>query len=93
MRQLGKAFGIMLRAQVREYVMHADISAYGAPSECHASVSKGESQRMREAFRHAKAVSGLSRSSLKRELQRVPVPQWDRWLARVDQKHNPFPSY
>lgn len=59
-RQLGKALGIIARTSAIEHILHADVSAWGAPSECHDSVSKGEDQRARHARRHAKAVSGAA---------------------------------
>ena len=69
MRQIGKAFGIIARAEAREIMMHQDVSAFYAPSECHALVSRGEERRKREARRHAKSISGLSRRAFNRELK------------------------
>lgn len=89
-QQLGKAFGIMMRAQAAEIFMHADISAFGAPSECHDVVSKGEANRARMARRHAKAVSGLSRRAFNRALAGFPQPAWDRASHRVYAAKYPF---
>lgn len=58
--QLGKAIGILIRAHMREHDMHADVSAFHAPSECHALVSRGEAGRLRQARRHAESVAGMS---------------------------------
>lgn len=69
-RQLGKALGIIAMHGVREEIMHADVDAFYAPSECHALIARGEEKRLREAKRHARAVSGLSRSAFNRELRK-----------------------
>lgn len=71
-RQLGRAFSIIAEQIAKEHVMHEDVSAFGAPSECHRLVARGEDRRAREARRHAKAVSGLSRGAFRHELRRLP---------------------
>lgn len=98
MRQLGRAFSIIVRQQVQEGIFHDDIAAYHAPSECHALVSKGECQRARMAKRHAKSVSGLSRAAFNAELrkaERMAVgPEGPRWMHRaasqLHERLNPF---
>jgi len=83
MRQLGKAFGLIARQEAYEQMMHADISAWHAPSECHAVVARGEKRRLREARRHAKAVSGLSRRAFNVELKRTRGRIFDVAIARI----------
>jgi len=90
MRQMGKALGILARAEARESYMHDDVDAFDAPGECHGAVSRGEAHRARQARRHAKAVSGLSRAAFNRELGRVPRRVMERALHRVYVRHYPF---
>lgn len=52
---LGRIVTIIARAEAREQDYHADVSAWGAPSECHGAVSKGEAARMRQARKQAEA--------------------------------------
>jgi hypothetical protein len=54
---LGKAISILARAEALEENLHASVSAFGAPSECHDSVSKGEVWRARISRRHAEAIA------------------------------------
>ena len=56
--QIGKAISILLAAEHHECMLHDDVDAWGAPSECHGLVARGEAQRLRAARRHAVAVSG-----------------------------------
>jgi len=83
MRNMGKAIGIIVAAQVREDLLHDDVNMMGAPSECHDVVTKGEDQRARRAHRHAKSVSGLSRAAFRKELSKVPLPVFDRAARRI----------
>jgi hypothetical protein len=71
MRQLGKAFSIIARARAREEMMHMDVDAFHAPSECHGLVSRGEDRRLRQARRHAKSVSGLNRRQFRQALKKL----------------------
>jgi hypothetical protein len=57
--QLGKAIGILIRAEWIEDEMHADVDAWNAPSECHGDVSRGGKRRLRRARKHAEAVAGV----------------------------------
>ncbi len=90
MRQLGKAIGIIARACANESIMHEDISAWGAPSECHADVEKGEAIRLRHAHRLAKSVSGLSRRAFNKELTKVPSRVFENAAHRIYLRDNPF---
>jgi hypothetical protein len=92
MAQLGKAFGLILLAEAKEAFMHQDVSLWGAPSECHDLVSKGEFKRLRQARRNAKAVSGLSRAAFNKLAKGVTAdnPQWSRAYSRIYNAHYPF---
>lgn len=54
---LGAALSKLAIHEATETVMHADVSAFGAPSECHDLVAKGEAARRRIARRHAEAIA------------------------------------
>ncbi|QIG66743.1 hypothetical protein EVB27_073 [Rhizobium phage RHph_TM16] len=91
MRQVGKALGILATFEAKEIVMHADIAAFGAPGECHGLVSKGEAKRAREARRHAKAVSGLSRRGFNQELRKWKNTCFiQRAVSRIADRLNPY---
>lgn len=70
-QQLGKALGILWRAERAESEMHADVDAWHAPSECHALVARGEDSRRRQARRHARAVAGMPIRVLMARAQRL----------------------
>lgn len=59
MANLGKAIGILIRAEMREIEMHEDVDAWHAPGECHRDVSRGAGKRLREARRHALHAGGF----------------------------------
>ena len=56
MRNLGRAFSILAEAQAHETHLHHDVAAFGGCGDCHASISRGEARRQREARRHARAA-------------------------------------
>lgn len=70
MAQLGRALTILIRAAEVEHAMHDDVDAWGAPSECHALVSKGEGERARLAMRRACHAAGVSNRRLLRKAMR-----------------------
>lgn len=70
MRQLGKAIGILIQAEMREHAMHEDVGAFHAPSECHNDVARGEGKRLRMARRHALHVAELRSMPLLRRAAR-----------------------
>ena len=82
-RRLGKALGIIARREANEIIMHEDVDAWYAPSECHQLVGRGENQRRRQARRHAKAESGLSRCAFNRTLRRLPARILETAIARI----------
>lgn len=65
---LGRVLTILARQEAEEAFRHADVDIWYAPSECHALVARGEKDRKRQAFRHARAEARLSRKALRRVL-------------------------
>lgn len=68
MRQLGKALSIVATQRAELEMMFMDLHAFHAPSECGALILRGEDRRKREAMRHARSVSGLSRRQFRLEV-------------------------
>lgn len=66
-RNLGKAVGIIMRAEVSEQISHADLAAFHAPGECHTLIAKGEDKRMEDAIRKAEAVAGAPYKEIMRQ--------------------------
>lgn len=69
-RSLGRALAAASRADAHEQLMHMDVAAFHAPSECHALVSRGEGYRLRLARRHAEAIAGCRWGLIEREAAR-----------------------
>lgn len=92
-RNLGKALSIVAKAEVDEMIMHADVDAWYAPSECHGLVSKGEAKRMRRARKHAEAVAKAPYRVILAEAKKR-VPKWGRYydecIGRINARDNPF---
>jgi len=91
---LGKALSIIAVQQATEYFRHADVDAFGAPSECHALVERGEKIRIRRARKHAESTARrpfrvIRRLAAKGGVQ-IDSPQWDTVVGRVYQRHFPF---
>ena len=88
-RNISRALTILARAEAAEFDLHADVDAFGAPSECHALVSRGEKQRWRNAVRHAKGVTGASYPQIKRAARDggIPIgsPRWQGLVHRCIQ--------
>jgi hypothetical protein len=84
---LSAALTILARAEAAEYRLHADVDAWGAPSECHNLVSRRESARLREARRHAESVVQRPLRWILREAKRrggvLPCSGDPRWQAIV----------
>jgi hypothetical protein len=90
MRNLGRALSVIARQQVGEIIMHEDVRAWGAPSECHRDVERGEISRARQARRLAKSVSGMSRASFNRELRSIPARALTECVSRLYERMSPF---
>lgn len=90
MTSLGRAFSIIAKANVLEGIMHEDVAAWHAPSECHGLVSRGEARRIRIAHRHARAVSGLSRRQFNQAFRRLDQRTWEALLGRIHAKLSPY---
>lgn len=56
---LGRAIGILARAELNEHALHEDVDAMHAPGECHVLVAQGALQRYRLARRRALHAAGL----------------------------------
>lgn len=89
-RNLGKALTILAKAEAVEMDYHADVDAWGAPSECHGLVSRGEAQRARLARKHAEAVARRPLRIINREAKKRGrvflhsqgnCPRWNRALS------------
>jgi hypothetical protein len=93
-RNLGRVLSIVVRAEVDEHSLHADVSAWGAPSECHDDVSRGEERRMQEAVRQAEAEAGKSWEDIVEEAKQRGFqfngPQYWNAFNRIYQRHG-FP--
>ena len=81
MRQLGKALGILLKQIEHEAMLHDDVAAWGAPSECHDLVARGQERRHRDAMRHACHVAGVRNGRLLRRAMRRAMGN-DAWVYR-----------
>ena len=88
--QMGRAVSIIAAHFAAEHIAHADVDAFGAPSECHALVARGEAQRERQARRLAKAASGLSRAEFNRRLRKLDRRWIDAAVDRILVRDCPF---
>jgi len=74
MNNLGKAVGILVRAYMNEYMLHESVYSmnghWSAPAECHDVIERGRAKRLRQARRHALAVSGYKNMRLLRRAVR-----------------------
>lgn len=68
-QQLGRAITILAQQQADEEIAHMDVSAWGAPSECHGVVAKGADDRYRRAYRRARAISGLTNKQFQKAIR------------------------
>lgn len=95
-RNLGKALSVLILAEVNEQSLHADVSAWGAPSECHDDVRRGEARRQREARKHAEAIARAPLRVILREAKargRLSLgggPVYERAFGRIYARHG-FP--
>ena len=93
---LGQVLGIVARHEASEIFMHSDLDGWGAPSEAHDDVSRGEERRWREVRKHVEAVAQRPWRIIVREAQRRGVvvsnahPQWQTIVGRVYNNQN-FP--
>lgn len=91
---LGRVLSIMLRAEVAEMSLHADVDAWGAPSECHGDVRRGEAGRMRTARKMAEAEARAPWRVIVKEAKRrgfqFAGPRYENAFGRVYARHG-FP--
>ena len=89
-RHMGRAISIIAAQAAAESIRHADVAAFGASGECHTLVDRGNEQRARLARRHARAVSGLSKSAFSRAMRKLPGSVLLRVEARIFERSYPF---
>jgi hypothetical protein len=93
---LSTALTILARAEAAEHFMHADVAAFGAPSECHALVARGQHARNRIARKRAEAAARAPLRVIKRVAQQrgglcpSASPKWQRFVGIVYQRTYPF---
>lgn len=81
---LGRALSVIARHEACEAVMHEDVSAFGAPGECHALVSRGEDRRLRQARKVAAGIAGVRFALIEREaVRRLGPAGYRRALERA----------
>ena len=91
-RNLGKALTIMAEHEASEEFKHADMSAFGAPSECHQDALRSEPRRRRQARKHAEAVARAPWRVIRREADKrgFNLRHWHELVARIYCKNYPF---
>lgn len=84
---LGHVATIIAKGECDEIFGHADISAWGAPSECHDDFSRGEAERFREMRRHAEATARRPWRVIVKELKARGLPidslRWMKAVGRI----------
>lgn len=95
-KNISRALTLVAGLECTEIFMHADVSAWGAPSECHHDVSRGEGERAREMRRHVRGITGLRWRAFVRAVRRdygieFGSPKWQSLVGRVyEQRGYPF---
>jgi hypothetical protein len=95
MRNISQALTVIAFAECREHFMHADVVAFGAPSECHDLVSRGEAERLRLMRRRVHSLTGLPYRVFCRKVARdhgLPIggPKWQSIVGRVYARNYPY---
>jgi hypothetical protein len=67
------ALTVIARFEVGEMIAHADVRAFGAPSECHALVNRGLPKRAR---------------TMRRQVHGLTQLPWLVFLRRLGKEHN-----
>lgn len=87
-QELGKELTEWAMFQVRMGIAHSDVSAWGAPSECHDAINVGFRQEEDELDQR------IPFSDLMQRVEEVtgkdPEMVFDRVVTRLMMKHNPF---
>lgn len=96
-KNLSAALTVLVRAEARENYMHADVAAFGAPSECHTLVSRGEALRIRRARKHAESLAQAPLRAIIRAAKHrggfTPCsgdPKWQAIVGRYYSKTYPY---
>lgn len=87
---MGKGITTYVLAMVNEEILHHDVNAWGAPSECHDLVARGEAQRLRLARRRAARQAGVNVRTFMRAFKALPQRHHNRLLLVLEAKHDPF---
>ena len=69
-RNLSRALSVIARHEAYEWLGHAEISAFGAPGECHHDFERGAAKRYRLVYRRVHALTGLSWRAFVRRVRR-----------------------
>jgi len=86
---IGRAISVFAKLESDEIIMHDDVSAWGAPSECHADVSRGYEKRYLEAELEA----GFTEKELKKICEDRGLNYqrcFEGALGRIHTRDNPF---
>ena len=89
MRNISEAIVILAAWQIAEDVYHEDVSAWGAPSECHDLVRRGARRRFYSAARQALAVAG-SAKRIKQAANDMGHRGQDRLMGQLYGRMSPF---
>lgn len=96
-KNLGRVLTILALHEASEIFAHEDVRAFGAPSECHDDVSRGEPQRFREARRHAESEARRPLKIIFMEAEKragmTPLsgdPKWQAVVGRIYRNRFPF---
>lgn len=88
-RNLGRVLSILLMQEVNRFSLHADASAFSAPSECHDDIERAVAFDRREARRMAEAEARRPLRVILREARRrgfqLAGPRYERTFHRVYQ--------
>ena len=85
----GRALTILADFYATQEIMAMDLAAFHAPSECGALVFKNRDRDYRRAYRHARAVAGMSRRKF-REMVRKNHRAIDRAMCSIVNRKSPW---
>lgn len=68
-RQLGRALSVLAKHFAQQEMIGMDLAAFHAPGECYPLAFRNRDREEREAMRHARSLSGLTRRKFKRVAQ------------------------
>jgi hypothetical protein len=90
-RNLGQALSVVIAQEAAEADAHADVDAFGAPSECHSLVNKHMLRRRLNAIVEAQRIAGAPWAEITRQAAErgcaVYGPIWNRTVGNLIQEH------